>query len=160
MPFMAKATATREEGEEWILPDEDEYEAVVDRIEEFPTTDYNDRTKQVIHARIVWRITEPGPFEGATADAIFNPSLNEKAKLYKPFKAIAGFTPDPGKTYDLEAELVGKPCRIEIEHRVGSQGGKFANVATVLAPRKKKVAAESLKQRLQVDEEDDDLADA
>lgn len=167
MPFMAKATVAREEGEEWVLPDEDEYEAEVDRIEEFPTTDFNDRTKAVIHARIVYRITEPGDFEGATADAIYNPSLNEKAKLYRPFKAIAGFTPDPGKTYDLEAELVGKPCRIEIEHRAGSQGGKFANVVNVLAPRKKRVVADGstpLKKRLVAtvpdDDEDDDLDDA
>lgn len=161
MAFIAKATVAREEGEEWVLPDEDEYEAVVDRIEEFPTTDFNDRTKAVIHARIVWRITEPGEFEGATADAIFNPSLNEKAKLYRPFKNITGITPDPGKSYDLEAELVGKPCRIEIEHRTGSQGGKFANVVNVLPVRKKK-AADSLKKRLQVEDDDleDDLNDA
>lgn len=160
MAFLAKATPTREEGEEWVLPDEDEYEAEVDRIEEFPTVKFG-TTEPTVHARIVYRITEEGEFEGATADSIYNPSLNEKAKLYPVFKAITGITPDPGKTYDLEAELIGKPCRIIIEHRVSDRGGRFAGVSTVLPVRRKKAAAAaSVKQRLQVEDEDDDLEDA
>ena len=159
MAFTAKATASREEGEEWVIPDEDEYEAIVDRIEEFHTTDFNDRTKAVIHARIVYRITEEGEFEDATADSIYNPSLNEKAKLYPVFKAITGITPETGKSYDLEAELVGKPCRIMIEHRTSDRGGRFAGVSTVLPVRRKKAAAGAaapLKKRLQAEEDDDD----
>jgi hypothetical protein len=168
MPFMAKATVAREEGEEWVLPDEDEYEAEVDRIEEFPTVKFG-TTEPTIHARIVYRITEEGEFEGATADAIYNPSLNEKAKLYPVFKAITGITPDPGKSYDLEDHLVGKPCRIIIEHRVSDRGGRFAGVSTVLPVRKKKATATaaaaapsgSLKRRLQGEDDDDlDLEDA
>lgn len=164
MAFMAKATVAREEGDEWVIPDEDEYEAVVDRIEEFPTVKFG-TTEPTIHARIVYRITEEGEFEDATADSIYNPSLNEKAKLYPVFKAITGITPDPGKSYDLEDHLVGKPCRIMIEHRTSDRGGKFAGVSTVLPVRRKKAAAAApapLKKRLQVedDEDDDDLSDA
>jgi hypothetical protein len=164
MAFLAKATVAREEGDEWVIPDEDEYEAVVDRIEEFPTVKFG-TTEPTIHARIVYRITEEGEFEDATADSIYNPSLNEKAKLYPVFKAITGITPDPGKSYDLEAELIGKPCRIMVEHRTSDRGGKFAGVSTVLPVRRKKAAAAApapLKKRLQADEDEDedDLADA
>ena len=53
MAFMAKATVAREEGDEWVIPDEDEYEAVVDRIEEFPTVKFG-TTEPTIHARIVY----------------------------------------------------------------------------------------------------------
>lgn len=160
MAFLAKATVAREEGDEWILPDEDEYEAVVDRIEEFPTVKFG-TTEPTIHARIVYRITEEGAFEDATADSIYNPSLNEKAKLYPVFKAITGITPDPGKSYDLEDHLVGKPCRIMIEHRTSDRGGKFAGVSTVLPVRRKKAAAAAapLKKRLQVEDEDEDDSD-
>jgi hypothetical protein len=138
LAFMATATVSRtNEDGEFILPDEDTYDGRVIRIEPFNTFDFNDRTKAVVHARIVFEIGS-GEFKGSTADAIYNPSLNEKAKLYGPFKAITGTVPSPGAAYDLEAELLNKPCRFVVEHRQGNQGGVFANVTTVLPPKKAK----------------------
>jgi hypothetical protein len=155
MAFLATAKVSRtDEDGEYRVPDEDQYEAVVDRIEPFNTVDFNDRTKPVVHARVVFRIVG-GEFGGETADAIYNPSLNDKAKLYKPFKAITGITPDPGHTYDLEAELVGKPCRIVVVHRQGNQGGVFANVDSVLPPRRVRTPVV-----VDQDQDQDELANA
>lgn len=161
MTFIATAKASvqlDENGEPipFVLPDPGLYEAAVTKIEPFKTTDYNDRTIEVIHARIIWTITEEGEYEGATADAIFNPSLNDRAKLYPVYRAITGYTPIVGEERDLEADLIGRPCLILVEHREGSKGGKFANVANVLPPK----APKSRKRLADMSSLDDDLAGA
>ena len=178
MPFLATATVKRsdDEQEEYILPVEDDYDAIVDRIEPFETVNYNDKKagipnpRRETHARIVWRITEACEFTGATADSIFNPSLNESSKLYPVFVTLAGFTPEPGQTYDLEKELIGKPCRVFIKHRLGKKRDDglpqrvFANVESVLPRKRKKAAAPApleLNRRIRAqvldDDDDDDL---
>jgi hypothetical protein len=130
MPFYADATTQAET----IEPDT--YSAVVDHIEEFQGTKFQS-TEPQLQAKIVWSITG-GEYAGKTVDRIVSPSLNEKATLYPMFKAITGKTPEPGKRYDLEAELIGKPCRIVVEHYTNTRGSTFARVSTVLPPKKQK----------------------
>jgi hypothetical protein len=145
MPFYADATVAGE----FELIEPDQYDAVVDRIEEFQGTKYGTSEPQ-LQAKIVWRI-KGGEYDGKTVDRIVSPSLNEKANLYPIFKAITGTTPEPGKRYDIEAEMVGKPCRVVVEDYTNTRGSTFSRVATVLPPRKS---------RRVVVEEDDELNDA
>ena len=149
MAFYADATVAGE----FVLIEPDQYEAVVDRIEEFQGTKYQSTEPQV-QAKIVWKITTPGDFAGECVDRIVSPSLNEKATLYPMFKAITGITPEPGSRYDLEAELVGKPCRIVVEDYTNTRGQTFSRVATVLPPRKTRA-----KVTVPADD-DDDMEDA
>jgi hypothetical protein len=130
MPFYADATTQAET----IEPDT--YSAVVDHIEEFQGTKFQS-TEPQLQAKIVWSITG-GEYAGKTVDRNVSPSLNEKATLYPMFKAITGKTPEPGKRYDLEAELVGKPCRIVVEDYTNTRGSTFSRVATVLPPKRAK----------------------
>lgn len=150
MPFYADATVAGE----FELIDPDQYEAVIDRLEEFHGTKYQS-TEPQLQVKMVWRITTPGEFEGKMVDRIVSPSLNEKATLYPFFKAVTGITPEPGQRYDLEAHMVGKPCRIVVEDYTNQRGQTFSRVSAVLPPRKARKAAPVV-----TDDDDDDLADA
>ena len=149
MAFYADATVAGE----FELIEPDQYDAVLDHIEEFQGTVFGDPTTPQLQAKLVWRI-KGGEYDGKTVDRIVSPSLNEKANLHPMFKAITGKTPEPGKRYDLEEELVGKPCRIIVEDYTNKKGQTFSRVATVLPPRKKRAPV------VEEDPDDDDLADA
>lgn len=154
MPFFADATVAGE----FELIEPDQYEAVVDRIEEFQGTKYQS-TEPQLQAKIVWQIVG-GEFDGKHVDRIVSPSLNEKATLYPFFKAVTGITPEPGQRYDIEALMVGKPCRIVVEDYTNQRGQTFSRVATVLPPRKARTARPAPVTVPADDEDDDELDDA
>lgn len=60
-------------------------------------------------------------------------SLNEKAALRRDLETWRGrkFTKDELRGFDVE-QVIGKPCQVQIAHKLSEQGKTFANVTAVI----------------------------
>lgn len=67
-------------------------------------------------------------------------SLNEKAALRRDLETWRGrkFTKDELRGFDVE-QVLGKPCQVQIAHKLSEQGRTFANVTAVIPLGKNQV---------------------
>lgn len=161
MPFQIEAKAGGEYNAEDYAPP-GIYTAVVESVLPYEGTKYMSDEKQ-IQARVTWTITD-GPLAGKKAERLYSPSLNEKSHLYPVFQALTGVTPTPGQSYDIEALLVGKSAQIVVMAHTTQAGYQRTRVENVLPIQQGPAANGTAKPKrtrvIEVEEDDDDLADA
>ena len=66
-----------------------------------------------------------------------NRKLNERSKLGRWITAILGREPEVGAAVKAD-DLIGKTCRVHVEHKTNNDGFVFANVAQVLTLQESK----------------------
>jgi len=105
--------------------------ARIESIGEFNGTKFGTQ-EPMLKARLVFAVVS-GKHAGKKAEAILNPSLNEKATLYPIFVAATGKRPMPGQRFNLETELIGKMVQIVVERQPDSDYTKVASVVALAA---------------------------
>lgn len=87
---------------------------------------------------LTWEIDEINQETGKrfTVSKRYTASLHEKSALARDLKTWFGVAPKD--EFDTE-KLIGRPCRIVIEHVTRPNGETFANVIAVLKPGKEKL---------------------
>lgn len=124
-------------GGSYEIPDEGVVQGVcVDVIDrgEMEST-FNGKTEKKRKVEFVFQVAQNGS-NGAPLQVskLFNLTLGPKATLRKFLEGWRGkpFADDEAARFDLES-VKGKNAQIGIMHATGKQGGKFANIATVMA---------------------------
>lgn len=118
-------------GKQYELPSDGQQNAVcVDIIDKGDVqTDFGVKHKM----RIVWELEETGKNgKRLTCSKQYTVSIHKKATLTKDVKSWLGAAPKTGFDTDV---LLGKPCRVVIEHNE-HDGVTYANVTSVLKPGK------------------------
>lgn len=87
------------------------------------------------YVELRWQIEDENPETGQrfVVRRRYTLSLSEKASLRKDLETWRGrkFTREELRGFDLEV-LVGKPCQVQVAHRLTDQGRTFANVTAVI----------------------------
>jgi len=114
--------------------------------------------------KITFAILDDEEFEGETVTGLKSATLSSgggdvafQSHLYKWYTAIVGSEPQPGARVDLEDDLVGKRCQIQVVHKTGrKRPGQdeppiFANVGDVMPLRRQRRRAPAARR---VDDDD------
>lgn len=96
----------------------------------------DDKTVLKHMCAIVWELDEVSDETGERymAKQEYKVSLHEKAQLYKTLVSWRGraFTAEEMAGFDTD-NIVGKPCLVQITHKIGRNGGVWSNVSQVAA---------------------------
>jgi len=117
--------------------------------------------------KITFEIVDDEECEGETVTGLKSATLSSgggdpafQSHLYKWYTAIVGEEPQPGARVDLEDDLVGKRCQIQVVHKTGrkrpgqDEPPVFANVGNVMPLRRRRSRRAPAPRR--VDDFDDD----
>ncbi len=93
----------------------------------------------------------------------YTASLNKKASLFKDIQAWLGLKLEKNTEFDV-AQLLNKPCQVQILHNTAENGDVFANIQSIMAPPKamkvKNAASDLIMFSLDPDEFDRDVFDS
>lgn len=93
----------------------------------------------------------------------YTASLNKKASLYKDIQAWLGLKLEKNAEFDV-AQLLNKPCQVQILHNSSESGETYANIQSIMAPPKtmkvKNAASELVMFSLDPDEFDQEVFDS
>lgn len=145
---------------EYELIDEGTYAATICAIEKDEKRDFTTGEPRPA-LRFTFEITEPGDWLGSKIERRFiTPSVSVKSTLGEWWVAINGVLPD-SPSVGVKSGLMGKPCRILIEHQQTDRGGVFGRVSKVLGPARKGARpAKPAPVAVVEDEADDEFDDA
>lgn len=93
----------------------------------------------------------------------YTASLGKKASLARDIQAWLGTKLEKNAEFDI-ADLLDKPCQVQVLHNESEEGEKYANIQSIMAPPKnvkvKKAATELQLLSLEADEFDQDIFDS